>query len=84
MKVHSYGTRDEKRSLGLNIILNFTNVMMLPHLYGAQYVHGVSSSVANISFVTSDTYITLYLKLKMCWFLNEGCDLVGKLLHCIR
>ena len=42
--------------------------MMLPHLYGAQYVHGVSSSVANISFMTSDTYITLYLKLKMCWF----------------
>lgn len=84
MKVHSYGTKDERRSLGLNIILNLTNVMMLPHLYGAQYVHGVSSSVANISFVTSDTYITLYLKLKMCWFLNEGCYLVGKLLHCIR
>ena len=84
MKVHSYGTRDEKRSQGLNIILNLTNVMMLPHLYGAQYVHGVSSSVANISFVTSDAYITLYLKLKMCWFLNEGCDLVGKLLHCIQ
>lgn len=36
MKVHSYGTRDEKRSLGLSIILNLTNVMMLPHLYGAQ------------------------------------------------
>lgn len=45
--------------------------MMFPHLYGAQYVHGVLSSVANISFMTSDTYITLYLKLKMCWFLNE-------------
>ena len=81
MKAHSYGTRDEKRSLVLSKILNLTNIMMFPQLYGAQYVHGVSSSVANISFMT---YITLYLKLKMCWFLNEGCDLVGKLLHCIR
>ena len=84
MKVYSYGTGDEKRILGLTIILNLTNVMMFPHLYGAQYVHGVSSSVSNISFMTSDTYITLYLELKMCWFLNEGCDLVGKLLHCIQ
>ena len=80
MKVHSYGTRDEKRSLGLSIILNLTNVMMLPHLYGAQYVHSVSSSVANISFVTSDTYITLYLKLKMCWFLNKGCGFSWKVI----
>lgn len=83
MKVHSYGTRDEKRSLGLSIILNLTNVMMFPQLYGAQYVHCVLSCVANISFVTSDTYITLY-QVKMCWFLNEGCDLVGNLLHCIQ
>ena len=83
MKVYSYGTGDEKRSLGLSIILNLTNVMMLPHLYGARYVHGVSSSVANISFMTCDTYIRLYLKIKLCWFLNEGCDLVGKLLDCI-
>lgn len=65
MKVHSYGTRDEKRSLGLSIILNLTNVMMLPHLYGAQYVHGVSSFVANISFMTSDTYIRLYKIVKI-------------------
>lgn len=65
MKVHSNGTRDEKRSLGLSIILNLTNVMMLPHLYGAQYVHGVSSFVANISFMTSDTYIRLYKIVKI-------------------
>lgn len=65
MKAHSYGTRDEKRSLVLSIILNLTNVMMLPHLYGAQYVHGVSSFVANISFMTSDTYIRLYKIVKI-------------------
>ena len=71
----------KKRSLGLSINLNLTNEMMFPQLYGAQYVHRVLSSVANISFVTSDTYITLYLKLKICWFLNEGCDLLSILHH---